>query len=177
MASMISHGWLKEDISIKRVDVKDARINGMEVEDETETAITLIHLFILWTTEDDYDQAVSCISFIEAKHRLEGFFHVRKGLDFSRSQSKKKSLGERLALMNSESKKSRSLSFEVVSIGDADLKQTETTFKSQDRICFRFEKQWERRFGLEKNSKKSYYAILQYKAEYIASSEATMEAV
>ncbi|GJT22123.1 putative ribonuclease H-like domain-containing protein [Tanacetum coccineum] len=26
--------------------------HGMEVEDETETAITLIHLFILWTTED-----------------------------------------------------------------------------------------------------------------------------
>ncbi|GJX30829.1 hypothetical protein Tco_0240684 [Tanacetum coccineum] len=27
--------------------------HGMEVEDESETAITLIHLFILWTTEDD----------------------------------------------------------------------------------------------------------------------------
>ncbi|GJR59634.1 hypothetical protein Tco_1501796 [Tanacetum coccineum] len=26
--------------------------HGMEVEDESETAITLIHLFILWTTED-----------------------------------------------------------------------------------------------------------------------------
>ncbi|GKD19476.1 hypothetical protein Tco_1208634 [Tanacetum coccineum] len=26
--------------------------HGMEVEDENETAITLIHLFILWTTED-----------------------------------------------------------------------------------------------------------------------------
>ncbi|GKF11298.1 hypothetical protein Tco_0049224, partial [Tanacetum coccineum] len=26
--------------------------HGMEVEDESETTITLIHLFILWTTED-----------------------------------------------------------------------------------------------------------------------------
>ncbi|GKG20788.1 hypothetical protein Tco_0380589, partial [Tanacetum coccineum] len=41
-------------------DLKDyailkGRLNGkscMEVEDETETAITLIHLFILWTTKD-----------------------------------------------------------------------------------------------------------------------------
>ncbi|GJS61619.1 hypothetical protein Tco_0656403 [Tanacetum coccineum] len=29
--------------------------HGMEVEDESETAITLIHLFILWTTEDGDD--------------------------------------------------------------------------------------------------------------------------
>ncbi|GJT55735.1 hypothetical protein Tco_0990789 [Tanacetum coccineum] len=30
--------------------------HGMEVEDESETAITLIHLFILWTTEDEDDE-------------------------------------------------------------------------------------------------------------------------
>ncbi|GKA73623.1 hypothetical protein Tco_0779925 [Tanacetum coccineum] len=29
--------------------------HGMEVEDESEIAITLIHLFILWTTEDGDD--------------------------------------------------------------------------------------------------------------------------
>ncbi|GJR91048.1 retrovirus-related pol polyprotein from transposon TNT 1-94 [Tanacetum coccineum] len=29
--------------------------HGMEVEDESETAITLIHLFILWTTEDVWE--------------------------------------------------------------------------------------------------------------------------
>ncbi|GJW59772.1 hypothetical protein Tco_0109107 [Tanacetum coccineum] len=29
--------------------------HGMEVEDESETAIILIHLFILWTTEDGDD--------------------------------------------------------------------------------------------------------------------------
>ncbi|GJU85885.1 putative ribonuclease H-like domain-containing protein [Tanacetum coccineum] len=33
-----------------KVDDKDAGKHGMEVEDESETAITLIHLFILWTT-------------------------------------------------------------------------------------------------------------------------------
>ncbi|GJZ51803.1 putative reverse transcriptase domain-containing protein [Tanacetum coccineum] len=36
-------------MEIIRLSCKDHR---MEVEDETETAITLIHLFILWTTED-----------------------------------------------------------------------------------------------------------------------------
>ncbi|GJW43432.1 hypothetical protein Tco_0072231 [Tanacetum coccineum] len=33
--------------------------HGMEVEDETETAITLIHLFILWTTEDGLSVIIS----------------------------------------------------------------------------------------------------------------------
>ncbi|GJW25053.1 putative ribonuclease H-like domain-containing protein [Tanacetum coccineum] len=36
----------KEELMIRMLD------HGMEVEEETETAITLIHLFILWTTED-----------------------------------------------------------------------------------------------------------------------------
>ncbi|GJS61003.1 hypothetical protein Tco_0655787 [Tanacetum coccineum] len=37
---------LSRELMIRMLD------HGMEVEDETETAITLIHLFILWTTED-----------------------------------------------------------------------------------------------------------------------------
>ncbi|GJV20414.1 hypothetical protein Tco_1369434 [Tanacetum coccineum] len=40
---------LKDFILIRMLD------HGMEVEDESETAITLIHLFILWTTEDGDD--------------------------------------------------------------------------------------------------------------------------
>ncbi|GKB01189.1 reverse transcriptase domain-containing protein [Tanacetum coccineum] len=42
-------------------------IHGMEVEDETETAITLIHLFILWTTEDDLtmNKAVLCLKYLQ----------------------------------------------------------------------------------------------------------------
>ncbi|GJS29747.1 ribonuclease H-like domain-containing protein [Tanacetum coccineum] len=39
----------KDFILIRMLD------HGMEVEDESETAITLIHLFILWTTEDGDD--------------------------------------------------------------------------------------------------------------------------
>ncbi|GJX74172.1 retrovirus-related pol polyprotein from transposon TNT 1-94 [Tanacetum coccineum] len=38
---------LSRELMIRMLD------HGMEVEDESETAITLIHLFILWTTEDD----------------------------------------------------------------------------------------------------------------------------
>ncbi|GJY54104.1 hypothetical protein Tco_0445768 [Tanacetum coccineum] len=38
---------LSRELMIRMLD------HGMEVEDENETAITLIHLFILWTTEDD----------------------------------------------------------------------------------------------------------------------------
>ncbi|GJU17712.1 hypothetical protein Tco_1145678, partial [Tanacetum coccineum] len=37
---------LSRELMIRMLD------HGMEVEDESETAITLIHLFILWTTED-----------------------------------------------------------------------------------------------------------------------------
>ncbi|GJW30181.1 hypothetical protein Tco_0047056 [Tanacetum coccineum] len=37
---------LSRELMIRMLD------HGMEVEEETETAITLIHLFILWTTED-----------------------------------------------------------------------------------------------------------------------------
>ncbi|GKD63865.1 hypothetical protein Tco_1305973 [Tanacetum coccineum] len=37
---------LSRELMIRMLD------HGMEVEDENETAITLIHLFILWTTED-----------------------------------------------------------------------------------------------------------------------------
>ncbi|GJS73165.1 hypothetical protein Tco_0706006 [Tanacetum coccineum] len=37
---------LSKELMIRMLD------HGMEVEDESETAITLIHLFILWTTED-----------------------------------------------------------------------------------------------------------------------------
>ncbi|GJX32329.1 uncharacterized mitochondrial protein-like protein [Tanacetum coccineum] len=41
---------LKEDIRIS--EIVDRMLVWQEVEDENETAITLIHLFILWTTED-----------------------------------------------------------------------------------------------------------------------------
>ncbi|GJR57665.1 hypothetical protein Tco_1499827 [Tanacetum coccineum] len=40
---------LSRELMIRMLD------HGMEVEDESETAITLIHLFILWTTEDGDD--------------------------------------------------------------------------------------------------------------------------
>ncbi|GJX81611.1 hypothetical protein Tco_0331092 [Tanacetum coccineum] len=40
---------LSRELMIRMLD------HGMEVEDENETAITLIHLFILWTTEDGKD--------------------------------------------------------------------------------------------------------------------------
>ncbi|GJT99853.1 hypothetical protein Tco_1110192 [Tanacetum coccineum] len=40
---------LSRELMIRMLD------HGMEVEDENETAITLIHLFILWTTEDGDD--------------------------------------------------------------------------------------------------------------------------
>ncbi|GKC20230.1 hypothetical protein Tco_1022380 [Tanacetum coccineum] len=43
---------LSRELMIRMLD------HGMEVEDESETAITLIHLFILWTTEDDDDEDV-----------------------------------------------------------------------------------------------------------------------
>ncbi|GKF37298.1 hypothetical protein Tco_0114056 [Tanacetum coccineum] len=42
----------KEREMLKERETKRLMLDhGMEVEDETETAITLIHLFILWTTE------------------------------------------------------------------------------------------------------------------------------
>ncbi|GJV76350.1 hypothetical protein Tco_1507934 [Tanacetum coccineum] len=40
---------LSRELMIRMLD------HGMEVEDESEIAITLIHLFILWTTEDGDD--------------------------------------------------------------------------------------------------------------------------
>ncbi|GJS94886.1 hypothetical protein Tco_0801854 [Tanacetum coccineum] len=43
---------LSRELMIRMLD------HGMEVEDETETAITLIHLFILWTTEDGMTTAI-----------------------------------------------------------------------------------------------------------------------
>ncbi|GJW74170.1 hypothetical protein Tco_0133540 [Tanacetum coccineum] len=40
---------LSKELMIRMLD------HGMQVEDESEIAVTLIHLFILWTTEDDDD--------------------------------------------------------------------------------------------------------------------------
>ncbi|GJX91333.1 hypothetical protein Tco_0344659 [Tanacetum coccineum] len=49
---------LSRELMIRMLD------HGMEVEDESETAITLIHLFILWTTEDgrEHSQEINNLS-------------------------------------------------------------------------------------------------------------------
>ncbi|GKC24160.1 hypothetical protein Tco_1026310, partial [Tanacetum coccineum] len=41
---------LREISSIKKFDDKDSGTWNEKMKDESETAITLIHLFILWTT-------------------------------------------------------------------------------------------------------------------------------
>ncbi|GJV40254.1 hypothetical protein Tco_1418694 [Tanacetum coccineum] len=66
---------LSRELMIRMLD------HGMEVEDESEIAITLIHLFILWTTEDGIENRLES-RLVEKKRKIYGnVFHHSLDLD------------------------------------------------------------------------------------------------